>query len=166
MALNPWHRRVPPRVWPMQSGWTTTGTTTCGRSLASHLPTSGVSELGQLLAFSGQMASDLKSRFAAPSPYVIDPVLRPDKSGSSDDGECVCSFPSSHAADSAAARTFLAGLRTAPGLLRRWEAEIDYSRLYVAGHIPSDIRAGALLGDMIGEYFLVTRGHETVPATG
>jgi hypothetical protein len=46
----------------------------------------------------------------------------------------------------------------------RWtEDEIAYSRVYMAGHVPSDITGGALLGDMIGEYFLVTRGHEGVP---
>jgi hypothetical protein len=27
----------------------------------------------------------------------------------------------------------------------------------MAGHFPSDIRAGALLGDLIGDYFLLTR---------
>ena len=28
----------------------------------------------------------------------------------------------------------------------------------MAGHFASDISGGALLGDMIGDYFLVTRG--------
>ena len=37
------------------------------------------------------------------------------------------------------------------------EAQIDYSRVYMAGHFPGDIRGGALLGDLIGDYFLVTR---------
>jgi hypothetical protein len=27
----------------------------------------------------------------------------------------------------------------------------------MAGHFPGDIRAGALLGDVIGDYFLITR---------
>jgi hypothetical protein len=40
----------------------------------------------------------------------------------------------------------------------RWmEDEIDWSRIYMAGHVPSDITGGALLGDMVGEYFLVSR---------
>ena len=37
------------------------------------------------------------------------------------------------------------------------EAQVDYSRIYMAGHFPADIRGGALLGDVIGDYFLVTR---------
>ena len=40
----------------------------------------------------------------------------------------------------------------------RWmEDEIDFSRIYMAGHVPSDISGGSLLGDLVGEYFLVTR---------
>ncbi|CUR56585.1 hypothetical protein NOCA2350075 [metagenome] len=41
------------------------------------------------------------------------------------------------------------------------EEEVDYSRLYIAGHVPSDIAAGSLLGDEIGGYFLTTRGLDT-----
>ena len=42
----------------------------------------------------------------------------------------------------------------------RWmQSEIDYSRVYMAGHTPSDVTGGALLGDMIGAYFAVTRAH-------
>ncbi len=37
------------------------------------------------------------------------------------------------------------------------QAEIDYSRVYMAGHTVSDVTGGALLGDLIGEYFSVTR---------
>lgn len=38
------------------------------------------------------------------------------------------------------------------------------ARLYMAGHVESDITAGSLLGDMIGEYFLITSGEEPVPS--
>lgn len=38
--------------------------------------------------------------------------------------------------------------------------------LYMAGHVPSDITGGALLGDMIGEYFLATRDHTGIDHTG
>ena len=48
-------------------------------------------------------------------------------------------------------------------LLEQSLAEVAWSRVYMAGHVPSDITAGALLGDMIGEYFLVTRGQMPVP---
>jgi hypothetical protein len=33
----------------------------------------------------------------------------------------------------------------------------------MAGHYPGDIRAGALLGDVIGDYFLIT-GNAMTPA--
>ena len=36
-------------------------------------------------------------------------------------------------------------------------AQVDWSRVYMAGHVSSDITAGALLGDLIGEYVAVTR---------
>jgi hypothetical protein len=31
------------------------------------------------------------------------------------------------------------------------QGEVDYSRLYMAGRVPSDLTTGALLGDMMGE---------------
>ena len=46
------------------------------------------------------------------------------------------------------------------------EAQVDYSRVYMAGHVPSDIRAGTLLGDIIGEYFLVTHNGVAVAGLG
>ncbi len=40
----------------------------------------------------------------------------------------------------------------------RWiEAQVDYSRVYMAGHVPSDLVGGALLGDLVGDYYLGTR---------
>ena len=71
---------------------------------------------------------------------------------------CPCSYPSRHAGAAAAARAYLAHFMPHRLADYRWmEDEIDYSRIYMAGHVPSDITRGALLGDMIGEYFLVTR---------
>jgi hypothetical protein len=52
---------------------------------------------------------------------------------------------------------------------RWWESEIDYSRLYMAGHVVSDLKGGVVLGDMVGEYFARTRGaasSATGPAAG
>lgn len=134
------------------------------KTLAQGLPSRGQSDLDDLLDFSTQLGSDLKNQFGAASPYVIDPALRTDQQTTASSGDCICSYPSSHAANGAAARLYLSHFQTDAQLLQRWEAEIDYSRLYVAGHVPSDIRAGAVLGDMIGEYFLVTRGYEPVPS--
>ena len=39
-----------------------------------------------------------------------------------------------------------------------------FARLYMAGHVASDITAGSLLGDMIGEYVLVAGGTEPLPS--
>jgi hypothetical protein len=65
----------------------------------------------------------------------------------------------------AASATYLPGLSPHRAGDYRWmQDEIAWSRVYMAGHVPSDITGGTLLGDMIGEYFLVTRGHEPVPA--
>ncbi|MER6219457.1 hypothetical protein ABT189_02515 [Streptomyces sp900105755] len=37
--------------------------------------------------------------------------------------------------------------------------EVLYSRLCMAGHVTSDLTAGALLGDLIGDYELAVSGH-------
>ena len=72
---------------------------------------------------------------------------------------CPCSYPSRHAAAGAAATTYLSSVDPHRVGEYRWmQSEIDYSRVYMAGHTLSDVTGGALLGDMIGEYFAVTRG--------
>jgi hypothetical protein len=119
-------------------------------------------QVDDLLAMSKDVADALGATFQQPAPYVVDPHLRPDHTVLP--GQvCPCSYPSRHAAAAAAARTFLATLVPRRAEDYRWtEEEIAYSRVYMAGHVPSDITAGALLGDMIGEYFLLTRTHRAV----
>jgi hypothetical protein len=116
-------------------------------------------ELDDLLRMTKAVADTLGAKYQQPAPYVVDPRLRPDHTVLP--GQvCPCSYPSRHATAAAAARTFLGALipRREPDY--RWtEEEIAYSRVYMAGHVPSDITAGARLGDMVGEYFLVTRHH-------
>ena len=117
-----------------------------------------------ILSMSKTVADDLGAKFQVSAPYVIEPSLRTDHQVSPGD-VCPCSYPSRHASSAAASRTFLAGL--SPQLdadYQWWQDEIDYSRLYMAGHVASDIAGGTLLGDMIGDYFLVTRQHVD-PAT-
>ena len=68
-------------------------------------------------------------------------------------GDCVGSYPASHAAGIAAGRTYLTFLNPHSATTPTYTAvedQIDYSRMYVAGHIPGDIAAGALLGDVVG----------------
>jgi hypothetical protein len=128
---------------------------------AEYLPAaqgdSRKNDVADLLSMSKDVADALGTQFQQSAPYVLEPSLRTDHTVT--DGQvCPCSYPSRHASASAAARTYLGHLmpQRAPEY-RWWEDQVDYSRIYMAGHVASDISGGALLGDMIGEYFLVTR---------
>lgn len=139
------------------------------KQYADRLPTGGQSagdEMDDMLDLGSQVADALKTRFHQPSPYVVDPGLRKDKAGqAADAGTCTCSYPSTHSTDSAAAVTYLSRLDPSrAGSYRHMQQEVLYSRLYMAGHTPSDLATGTLLGDMLGEYFLVTRHHVPAPA--
>jgi hypothetical protein len=109
------------------------------------------------LKMAKQISDDLGARFGSSAPYVRQPSLRPDHKVTAGQ-KCPCSYPSRHATAGAASETLLGRLQ--PHLdpeYRHMEAEIDYSRIYMAGHFPDDITAGTLLGDLIGDYFLITR---------
>ncbi len=110
-----------------------------------------------LLKMSKKVADDLGAKFGSSAPYVKMPALRTDHTVVAGQ-RCPCSYPSRHATAGAASRTVLGTLMSErDGQYRATEAQIDYSRVYMAGHYPGDIRAGALLGDVIGDYFLITR---------
>ena len=110
-----------------------------------------------LLKMSKKVADDLGVKFGSSAPYVRMPSLRTDHTVTSGQ-KCPCSYPSRHAAAAASSRTVLGTLMPERDTqYRATEAQIDYSRIYMAGHYPGDIRAGALLGDVIGDYFLITR---------
>ena len=110
-----------------------------------------------MLKMSKSVADELGQKFKQSAPYVLEPALRTDHIVKPGD-VCPCSYPSRHAAAAAASRTYLGAYEPHRVPEYRWmEDEIDFSRLYMAGHVPSDISGGALLGDLIGEYFQVTR---------
>lgn len=116
------------------------------------------SEVKALLKMAKKVSHDLGPEFGASAPYVLEPALE-HKPHNVVNG-CPCSYPSHHSAKAAAVRTYLTAFQPHMVDQYRWmEDEIDWSRIYMAGHVPSDIAGGALLGDMIGEYFLVTRAH-------
>jgi membrane-associated phospholipid phosphatase len=120
-------------------------------------------DLKLILSMSKTAADELAATDRQSAPYVLDPSLRTDKTVKKG-AECPCSYPSRHAARAAGSRLFLGHI--APRRLAdyRWmEDEVTYSRLYMAGHVPSDITAGSRLGDMIGEYVLVSRGRMPMP---
>ena len=115
------------------------------------------SEEKALLKMSKQVADTLGARFGSSAPYVRMPSLRTDHTVTAGQ-KCPCSYPSRHATAGAASRTLLGTLMPERDTqYRATEAQVDYSRVYMAGHYPGDIRAGALLGDVIGDYFLITR---------
>jgi hypothetical protein len=115
------------------------------------------SEEKDVLKTAKQIADALGTKFGSSAPYVRQPSLRPDHKITAGQ-KCPCSYPSRHATAAAASETLLGHLQPHrdPQYLNM-EAEIDYSRIYMAGHFPADITAGALLGDLIGDYFLITR---------
>ena len=112
-----------------------------------------------VLKMSKQVADDLGTRFGSSAPYVRMPSLRTDHTVAKGQ-KCPCSYPSRHATASASSRTVLGHLMPdRANQYQAMEAQVDYSRVYMSGHFPGDIRAGALLGDVIGDYFLITRNH-------
>ncbi|MFF8929570.1 phosphatase PAP2 family protein [Streptomyces longwoodensis] len=105
------------------------------------------------------ISDQLAAKDEQPAPFVLDPGLRPEKH-IKPGAKGPYSYPSRHATGSAAAVTFLTAL--APHRAEDYEwmrAEVLYSRLYMAGHLPSDLTAGTLLGDLIGDYELAINGH-------
>ncbi|MEU6548691.1 phosphatase PAP2 family protein [Streptomyces sp. NPDC046915] len=116
-------------------------------------------ELKAALKLAKTISDQLAAKDKQPAPFVLDPTLRLDKH-IKPGAKGPYSYPSRHAARSAAAVTFLSAL--SPHRARDYEwmrAEVLYSRLYMAGHVPSDLTAGTLLGDLIGDYELGITGH-------
>jgi len=114
-------------------------------------------DVDALLSMTKSVADTLGTQDQQSAPYVLHPSLRTDHTVTA--GQvCPCSYPSRHAAAAGAARSFLDAIDPHRDGEYRWmQDEIDYSRVYMAGHTTSDITAGTLLGDMIGEYFAQTR---------
>jgi hypothetical protein len=120
-------------------------------------------DLKTILSMAKTAADKLGTSYHQSAPYVLDPTLRPDHTV--EKGQvCPCSYPSRHSARAAGARTFLGEIAPRRMADYSWmENEIAFSRLYMAGHVLSDITAGSRLGDMIGQYVLVSRGHMPIP---
>ncbi|MFF4489937.1 phosphatase PAP2 family protein [Streptomyces sp. NPDC001544] len=116
-------------------------------------------ELKAALKLAKTVSDQLAAKDKQSAPFVLDPSLRPDKH-IKPGAKGPYSYPSRHAARSAAAVTYLSAL--APHRAQDYEwmrSEVLYSRLYMAGHLPSDLTAGTLLGDLIGGYELAVSGH-------
>ena len=125
--------------------------------LAPHAEKALKADEKDLLSMAKTLSDTLGARFGSSAPYVRQPSLRTDHKVAPGQ-KCPCSYPSRHATAGAASETLLGGLQPRLDAQYRYlEDEIDYSRVYMAGHFPSDIAAGAFLGDLIGDYFLITR---------
>ncbi|MER6071828.1 phosphatase PAP2 family protein [Streptomyces sp. NPDC001817] len=116
-------------------------------------------ELKAALSLAKTVCDQLAAKDKQPAPYVLDPSLRPEKH-IKHGAKGPYSYPSRHAARSAAAVTLLGALSPHRAQDYEWmRAEVLYSRLYMAGHVTSDLTAGTLLGDLIGDYELAVGGH-------
>ncbi|RPE42133.1 PAP2 superfamily protein [Streptomyces sp. Ag109_O5-1] len=116
-------------------------------------------ELKAALKLAKTISDQLAAKDKQPAPFVLDPTLRPDKH-IQPGAKGPYSYPSRHATRSAAAVTFLSVLSPHRAADYEWmRAEVLYSRLYMAGHVTSDLTAGTLLGDLIGDYELAVGGH-------
>ncbi|MER7927234.1 phosphatase PAP2 family protein [Streptomyces sp. NPDC096057] len=105
------------------------------------------------------ISDQLAAKDKQAAPFVLDPSLRPDKH-IKPGATGPYSYPSRHAARSAAAVTYLSALAPHRAQDYHWmQDEVLYSRLYMAGHLSSDLTAGTLIGDLIGDYELAIGGH-------
>ncbi|MFD8718145.1 phosphatase PAP2 family protein [Streptomyces sp. NPDC059629] len=115
-------------------------------------------ELKAALKLAKTISDQLAAKDRQPAPFVLDPSLRPDKH-IQPGAKGPYSYPSRHATRSAAAVTLLSVLSPHRAADYEWmRAEVLYSRLYMAGHVTSDLTAGTLLGDLIGDYELTVGG--------
>lgn len=121
--------------------------------------TADKAQLKAALKLAKTVSDQVAARDKQPAPFVLDPSLRPEKH-IKPGAKGPYSYPSRHATRSAAAVTFLSALSPHRAEDYRWmQAEVLYSRLYMAGHVSSDLTAGTLLGDLIGDYELTVGGH-------
>lgn len=118
---------------------------------------SSAAEITTVLKLASDVASAAQDRTGSPAASQPKPCTAATKPARSD---CSCSFPSTQATMSAAARTYLGKLSPYRADQYRWmESQVDLAALYAGLELPSDIGAGAMLGDLVGQYVLVTRGH-------
>lgn len=99
-------------------------------------------------ALAKALTASAQARFGRQAPTVVDPSLRKGAAR-----KAKLSYPSKHAVYVYSELAVLTALD--PGRaseFRHTADEVAYSRLYAAGHYRSDLLAGALLGDLLGDY--------------
>lgn len=114
-------------------------------------------EIKTVLKLASDVASAAQDRAGSPAASQPKPCSGATKPARSD---CSCSYPSTQATMSAAARQYLSKLSPYRADQYIWmEKQVDLAVLYAGLELPSDVGSGALLGDLVGQYVLVTRGH-------
>ena len=114
-------------------------------------------EIKTVLKLASDVASAAQDRAGSPAASQPKPCSGATKPARSD---CSCSYPSTQATMSAAARQYLSELSPYRADQYIWmEKQVDLAALYAGLELPSDVGSGALLGDLVGQYVLVTRGH-------
>lgn len=115
-------------------------------------------EIKTVLKLASDVASAAQDRSGSPAASQPKPCSGATKPARSD---CSCNYPSTQATMSAAARTYLGKLSPYRFDQYAWmEKQVDLAALYAGLELPSDVGSGALLGDLVGQYVLVTRGHK------
>jgi uncharacterized membrane protein len=114
-------------------------------------------EISTVLKLAAEVASAAQDRNGSPAASQDEPCSGASKPARSD---CECNYPSTQGTMSAAARSYLGGLSPYRYDQYAWmEQQVGTAALYAELELPSDIGSGALLGDLVGQYVLVTRGH-------
>jgi len=120
------------------------------------------SELDAVLGLAARIATAAHERFAVEGEP---PTAEPCAPRAPAPAACGCSFPSSAAAMSAAARTYLAALEPRESRQYAWmERQVDLAQVYLGRELPSDVEAGGYIGYLVGRYFLASRGYPDPPA--
>ncbi|MGH3456671.1 hypothetical protein [Aeromicrobium sp.] len=125
------------------------------RSTTDDEPTE--TEIKTVLKLASEVASAGQDRSGSPAASQPKPCSGATKPARDD---CSCSYPSTQSTMSAAARTYLGKLSPYRNDQYAWmEQQVDLAALYAGLELPSDVGSGALLGNLVGKYVLVTRGH-------
>jgi hypothetical protein len=116
------------------------------------------SELAAVLGLAVRITTSAQKQFAAGKDVTAQAPCAPRDAGARE--ACNCSFPSSTAAMSAAARTYLAALEPRASRQYAWmERQVDLSQVYQGAELPGDTEAGAYIGYLVGRYFVASRGY-------
>jgi len=116
------------------------------------------SELAAVLDLAVRVTTSAQKRLARGEVVTTQAPCAPQNAAARE--ACDCSFPSSTAAMSAAARTYLAALAPLASRQYTWmERQVDLAQIYRGAEIPGDTEAGAYVGYLAARYYLASRGY-------